>query len=345
MELGPERRYVVERMLGEGTFGRVLACSDKLSKETVAVKVVKGIKRYCEHAEAEAEVLSEILRKDSERKGQCVDMLDTFLHDGVNFCIVFEALDTSVRDFLKANDSRGLLLANIREMAWQLLETLAFLHTIGVTHTDLKCRNVMLRDGSSFDVVPHPRDGGNGEVVTTRRLRNCHIVLIDFGGAVFPEERHLGRIGTRQFRAPEVVLGLPWDETSDLFSAGCIIAMLYLGERPFSVHEDMEHLAMMEKVLGGELPRAMLSRAAQERLLPDGVHCARGRLLWPQKAPDASAVERVRDIPLLRDRVCARHHIFYDSLLHGLLQPDPRKRLAASAALQCGFFKQYDVAE
>merc|ERR1712176_1043661 len=135
----------------------------------------------------------------------------------------------------------------------------------GVTHTDLKCRNVMLRD-SAFDLLQHPR--AEGEVC---RLRRCDIALIDFGGAVFPDERHSGRIGTRQFRAPEVVIGLPWDETSDLWSAGCIIAMLYTGERPFSVHEDMEHLAMMERILEMRIPPTMALDALENEDLPDGI--------------------------------------------------------------------------
>merc|ERR1712232_779051 len=115
-------------------------------------------------------------------------------------------------------------------------------------------RNLMLRDGR-FDAVPHPRAPSD----ETRRPRNCGIVVIDFGGAVFAAERHGGSIGTRQFRAPEVVIGLDWDEKVDLWSAGCIIAMLYLGKRPFSVHEDMEHLAMMEHILETKVPPTMVN--------------------------------------------------------------------------------------
>lgn len=334
LELGQDGRYVVEAQLGDGTFGRVLACRDRKLQRRVAVKVVKGVRRFCEHAEAEVEVLAEILRRDVNRDGRCVDMFDAFLHDSLNFCIVFEPLDTSLRDFLKANDNRGFAMVDIREIARQLLQSIAFLHSIGIVHTDLKCRNVMLRDGS-FDVVPHPREGGEA---TTRRLRNCDIVVIDFGSACFPHERHSGRVGTRQFRAPEVLLGLTWDESSDLWSAGCIVSMLYLGQRPFSVHEDMEHLAMMEKVLGVPLPPQLLLETRRAGSTPAGVAFdLEGRLLWPSGAVDLDAVERVAELPALRRQILGHHTPFY-GLCAGLLDLDPKLRFSAAAASASEFF-------
>ncbi|CAK0903677.1 unnamed protein product, partial [Prorocentrum cordatum] len=80
MCLGTNDRYVVEQFLGDGTFGRVLGCKDSVAQDYVAVKVVKGVKRYCEHAEAEVEILQEIQRLDPRRESLCVEMLDSFLH-------------------------------------------------------------------------------------------------------------------------------------------------------------------------------------------------------------------------------------------------------------------------
>jgi len=335
MELGPGSRYVVQRLLGDGTFGRVLSCLDKQTKEIVAVKVVKGVKRYCEHAMAEAEVLTEILRHDPGHQSLCVQLRCSFLHPPRHMCLVFEPLDINIRDFLKANDNRGLYAADVQQITEQILQSLSFLHAIGVTHTDLKCRNVMLRDGS-YNIAPHPRVDG----VQTRRPRNCQIAVIDFGGAVFPHERHSGRIGTRQFRAPEVVLGLEWDETSDLWSAGCIIGMLYLGQRPFSVHEDMEHLAMMERILDAKIPKRMAKEANVEGVTFEDNGC----LAWPRKAPNEDAVERVMALKRLRDQVCSRHTSFY-KLLQGLLSIDPKKRLVAAEGLRCSFLMHEAVTE
>merc|ERR1712039_728679 len=95
----------------------------------VAVKVVKGVERYCEHAEAEADILQEVHRLDKKKESLCVQLFDCFLHEHLNYCMVFEHLGTSIRDFLKANDNQGLYTVDSLEIAKQLLQSLAFLHS------------------------------------------------------------------------------------------------------------------------------------------------------------------------------------------------------------------------
>lgn len=327
--LGPSKRYVVRKVLGDGTFGRVLACKDTQTQDNVAIKVVKGVRRYCEHAQAEAEVLREIQRLDPGRQSHCVELKDTFLHPRRHFCLVFEHLDVSLRDFLKDNDGRGLLLPDVKSIAEQLLQCVSFLHAIGVVHTDLKCRNVLFRD-SRYDPEPLPRQQG----ATTRRLRSCDIVVIDFGGALFADQRTRSNscIGTRQFRAPEVVLGLAWDEKTDVWSAGCLVAMAYLGVRPFNVKEDMEHLALFERRLSRKIPVPMVKEAAREGSLSQGVvFDSKGRLEWPTRAPDEEAAQRVEESESLKDLVRPQHNALL-ALLEGMLNIDPKRRLSAEAA-------------
>lgn len=340
MALGPNGRYVVEKHLGDGTFGRVLACKDLESDQDVAVKVVKGVKSFCEHAQAEAEVLRDVQRLDPERRSLCVELRDSFLQPKHHYCLVFEQLGISLRDFLKRNDSLGLYLADAQRIAQQLLQSLSVLHGMGLTHNDLKCRNIMLRD-AQHSHAPHPRVEG----AEAMRPQDCRIAVIDFGGAMFEEERHGGRVGTRQFRAPEVVLGLEWDEAADIWSAGCIIAMLYLGKRPISVHENQEHLALMERLMEAKLPPALLKQAQALFLfddedvdLPEGVSfTSDGALAWPSGAPSVEAVQRVQAVRPLAEQILPRHREFL-ILLQGLLHLDPKQRLTAAAALKAPFF-------
>lgn len=46
------------------------------------------------------------------------------------------------------------------------------------------------------------------------------LCLIDFGGCLHESESYRGTAGTRQFRAPELVLGLHWSFPVDLWAAG-----------------------------------------------------------------------------------------------------------------------------
>jgi len=121
--------------------------------------------------------------------------------------------------------------------------------------------------------------------------------------------------------------------------------MLYLGQRPFSVHEDMEHLAMMQRALRAEIPRRMVEEALSDGDLPAGVFFGEdGRLSWPERAPDEEAIERVSELLPLHEQVRPHHGAFLELLL-GLLELDPRRRLAAAAALRCAFFADGEVEE
>ncbi len=82
------------------------------------------------------------------------------------------------------------------------------------------------------------------------------IKLIDFGGATRENERHSEIINTRQYRAPEVIMGCcEWDEKSDVWCLACIFCELYSGELLFPTHNNEEHLSLIEKVSGNKFDR------------------------------------------------------------------------------------------
>lgn len=92
------------------------------------------------------------------------------------------------------------------------------------------------------------------------------IKIIDFGGATFEDEHHSDIINTRQYRAPEVILGCcKWNELSDVWSIGCIIMELYSGDLFFPTHDNYEHLAMIERICG-PIPKWMASNARHDKL-------------------------------------------------------------------------------
>ena len=47
-----------------------------------------------------------------------------------------------------------------------------------------------------------------------------------------------------------IYLELGWSQPCDVWSVGCIMFELYLGFTLFQTHDNREHLAMMEKILG-----------------------------------------------------------------------------------------------
>jgi len=96
------------------------------------------------------------------------------------------------------NDYRGFTLALVKKFALQLLTAVSFLHANGLIHTDLKLENILLVDGS----YTYSSNDNSYRIPILTDIR-----LIDFGGATFSKDHHASIIATRQYRAPEVVLG------------------------------------------------------------------------------------------------------------------------------------------
>ncbi|OWZ14831.1 CMGC/CLK protein kinase [Phytophthora megakarya] len=361
-------RYKIIREAGLGTFGRVLECLDKQRNFVVAIKVVRKVDKYTESAKIEAAILEDVNDKDKNNESLCVRMFKWFEHKG-HVCMVFERLGCSLYDYLKNHDYKPFPLHCIRAYAWQLLTSLEFIHSIRLIHTDLKPENILLVDDeeerrssdcsspSSTSSYGSP-DGSTGREqwsngrqwkkrkgamsdVDSGRLSlhppaNNAVKLIDFGGATYEDESKSSIINTRQYRSPEVILGLGWSYPSDIWSAGCIIAELYLGELLFATHENMEHLALIEKCFG-PLPAKMAAQASKNSSSSKFFH--HGRLNWPAGASNDESVDHVRRMRLLADLISredAQSGLL--ELLQLMLVLDPENRVTAKEALNTPFF-------
>lgn len=265
-------RYRLESLSGDGTFGRVCLATDLVDRREVAIKIIRDVRRYQENAKVEAKILAEVAREDHRGKYHCCLMFDTFTHDSRFFCLVFEPLGSSLYDVIKKNHFRGLWLSDVQKVAKQSLKALKFLHgRLQLTHTDLKAENILFVERGAGIVSYFPREdfweastGNNARGHPYYRPTRADIKLIDFGNATFANEHHSSIINTRQYRGPEVVMELGWDHKSDIWSIGCILMELYTGELLFGTHDNLEHLALMEKILRARLPQDMLLRTTSE---------------------------------------------------------------------------------
>ena len=122
-------------------------------------------------------------------------------------------------------------------------------------HTDLKPENILLCDNSyqTFTYnrkIPSSSTTINRQATQRRVLLDTEIRLIDFGSATFQDEYHSSVVSTRHYRAPEIILGLGWSYPCDIWSIGCILVEFFTGDALFQTHDNLEHLAMMEAVVG-----------------------------------------------------------------------------------------------
>uniref|UniRef100_A0A8C6L6U9 Protein kinase domain-containing protein n=1 Tax=Nothobranchius furzeri TaxID=105023 RepID=A0A8C6L6U9_NOTFU len=205
--------YHVDKVLGSGAFGTVVQCRIEGTDELVAIKLMTKEK----DAKHEVKILKYLNQHDSSQKF-VTKVIECFTCSKY-FCIVFELLDRTLIDLLKDRHYIHLTVSEIRPIAKQLLETLGFLKLIGVTHTDIKPDNIMLVNHES---------------------QPFRVKLIDFGLAY--RTHRLSKYDLMQnvaYRAPEIHLGTPRDESLDLWSLGYTLAFLSLS-RPLCPNDEYE---------------------------------------------------------------------------------------------------------
>ncbi|XP_022093013.1 uncharacterized protein LOC110980534 isoform X2 [Acanthaster planci] len=160
--------------------------------------------------------------------------MNTFSFSG-HFCLVFELLHPKpLHHYFKKIPTGSKKLQLVRKIALQLLQVLGFLRQENVIHADLKPENILCRTG----------DLSSG------------VKVIDFGNAIHCVYDELSlyyddfELQTLLYRAPEVVYGLPFGPEIDMWSLGCILVELYLGEPLFFAVTKEELLQKMIAVLG-----------------------------------------------------------------------------------------------
>ncbi|AES73840.1 putative dual-specificity kinase CMGC-CLK family [Medicago truncatula] len=327
-------RYKILSKMGEGTFGRVLECWDRQTRDYVAIKVIRSIKKYRDAAMIEVDVLERLVKSDVGCSS-CVQILNWFDYRN-HICIVFEKLGPSLFDFLKRNKYCPFPVDLVREFGRQLLESVAFMHELRLIHTDLKPENILLVS-SDYVKLPSCKRVMSDETQFRCLPKSSAIKLIDFGSTAFANQSHSSIVSTRHYRAPEVILGLGWSSPCDLWSVGCILIELCTGGALFQTHENLEHLAMMERVLG-PLPEHMVQRSkGTEKYFKRG-----SRLRWPEGAVSRESINAVKKLGDLKD-IISRHvessRSSLTDLLYGLLTYEPSKRITARQALDHPFFR------
>jgi dual-specificity kinase len=201
----------------------------------------------------------------------------------------------------------------VQDIALQLFSCVAWLHAMRLVHTDLKPENVLFRSR------------------TLRRVQNMdlpdsnEIVLIDFGSATFEDEHHtkivsccsfgvfvfflflfcfffcsciryVHQVSTRHYRAPEVIMGTGWSYECDVWSLGCILCELLSGDALFQTHDNLEHLALMQKIIG-PFPDMLVDTAIR------GKKYFQGRtLLFPVNARSRESIDVVKDAKTLEEQ-------------------------------------------
>lgn len=209
---------------------------------------------------------------------------------------------------------------------------MAFMHSCRCTHTDMKPENILFRYQNNYETVFDQRRRRH-----ERRLLNTEILVIDLGSSVFDWEHHSKVISTRHYRAPEVIYGLEWDSKVDIWSVACILFEFYTGKTMFQTHENMEHLAMMEKILGRP-PRTFVKLCKNKYY-----HRLNNQyyLNWDEKSDDGNYVKtQCKSLTRWNSKPSKADHQSFFDLLSLMLTYGPDKRPSAKTCMRHHIFQE-----
>ncbi|XP_038693867.1 serine/threonine-protein kinase prpf4B-like isoform X2 [Tripterygium wilfordii] len=233
-------RYEVTAAHGKGVFSTVVRAKDIKTGNgdpgEVAIKIIRNNETMHKAGQLEVQILKKLAGADPENKRHCVRFFSSFKYRN-HLCLVFESLNMNLREVLKKfGRNIGLKLTAVRTYAKQLFIALKHLKNCGVLHCDIKPDNMLVNEAKNV------------------------LKLCDFGNAMFAGKNEITPyLVSRFYRAPEIILGLPYDHPMDIWSVGCCLYELYTGKVlfPGPSNNDMLRLHMELK---GPFPKKMLRR-------------------------------------------------------------------------------------
>ncbi|KAJ2966577.1 hypothetical protein NQ176_g10083 [Zarea fungicola] len=342
-------KYKINRLLGQGTFGKVVQARDRRRNEAVAIKIIRSVQKYRDASRIELRVFATLKANDPTNRNRCIHLRDCFDYRG-HICIVMDLLGQSIFDFLKGNHFVPFPNSQIQKFARQLLTSVAFLHDLNLIHTDLKPENILLFDNAyqTFTYnrrIPSSSNTVNREAQHRKVLLDTEIRLIDFGSATFQDEYHSSVVSTRHYRAPEIILGLGWSFPCDIWSIGCILVEFFTGDALFQTHDNLEHLAMMEAVIGQRIDAHLVqavNKLSTRNGNPAAEYFKRLKLDYPTADTSRGSRRFVRAMKNLDDILPKNTTFFknFHDLLRRMFIYDPSQRITAREALNHPWFKQ-----
>nr|XP_043902807.1 serine/threonine-protein kinase MAK isoform X6 [Solea senegalensis] len=216
-------RYTTLRQLGDGTYGSVQMGRSNESGELVAIKRMKRKFYSWEECMNLREVKS--LKKLNHAN---VVKLKEVIRENDHLYFVFEYMKENLYQLMKDRENKMFSENEIRNIMFQVLSGLAFVHKHGFFHRDMKPENVLCMGPELVKIA-------------------------DFGLAreIRSKPPYTDYVSTRWYRAPEVLLRSSiYSSPIDLWAVGCIMAELYTLRPLFPGNSEVDEIFKICQVLG-----------------------------------------------------------------------------------------------
>lgn len=234
-----DARYVVYGYTGQGVFSNVVRARDSARGNLdVAVKIIRNNEIMHRTGLKELDILRKLNDADPEDRFHCLRLFRHFFHKN-HLCMVFEPLAMNLREVLKKyGKDVGLHVKAVRSYTQQLFLALKLLKRANILHADIKPDNILVSESKLV------------------------LKLCDFGSASHAHENEITPyLVSRFYRAPEIILGIPYDFGIDMWSVGCTIYELYTGKIMFSGKTNNQMLKYFMD-LKGKMPNKLIRKGS-----------------------------------------------------------------------------------
>uniref|UniRef100_A0A4W3ITL8 Protein kinase domain-containing protein n=1 Tax=Callorhinchus milii TaxID=7868 RepID=A0A4W3ITL8_CALMI len=282
--------YDMVDILGKGTFGEVAKCWKRSTGQFVAIKILNSFTERSGYLKSELKILK-ILGTFNADKFYFIHLFEYF-NDNDKLCLVFELLEQNLFEFQKDHNFAPIPVRHIRTISKQVLTALQKLKELSIAHTDIKPENIMLVNHSRYPFK---------------------VKLIDFGSAsVLADIQHIKGpyIQSRFYRAPEILLGLPFCEQMDMWSFGCVIVELHLGWPLYPGSNEYDQIRYIVETQGRIFTLSSLDQLERTNI---------------ESFPSAEVKAELHDQKMMVD------------LIKKILNLDPSERIRANIALKHAF--------
>ncbi|KAL6462594.1 hypothetical protein MHYP_G00290160 [Metynnis hypsauchen] len=321
-----DKRYDVYGYTGQGVFSNVVRARDTArAGQEVAVKIIRNNELMQKTGLKELEFLKKLNDADPDDKFHCLRLFRHFYHKQ-HLCLVFEPLSMNLREVLKKyGKDVGLHIKAVRSYSQQLFLALKLLKRCNILHADIKPDNILVNESKTI------------------------LKLCDFGSASHVADNDITPyLVSRFYRAPEIIIGKPYDYGIDMWSVGCTLYELYTGKILFPGSSN-NHMIKLSMDLKGKMPNKMIRKGLFKDQHFDQnlnfLYIEVDKVTEREKVTVMSTINPTKD--LLADLIGGQRLpeeqrkkvMQLKDLLDGTLMLDPAKRISINQALQHPFIQ------
>ena len=220
-------RFEILSELGKGGQGAVYLARDPQLDRQVAIKTLRKLGHKTEQLTHEALIVSKLQHPN------IIALYDYGEDQGAPYLVYAYVEGRTLAQLLK--QEKALPFVRAAEITIGVLEGLAYAHSQGISHLDIKPANIMIAKSGTP-------------------------MVMDFGLAAIADNHeqtiNTPLSGTPRYVAPEIISGQHGDFLSDIYAAGTVLYEMATGE--FAV--------------GGDNMYEVLNRAAHEQIAPPSTH-------------------------------------------------------------------------